>query len=87
MANKRSLKLSINLICEELFTECVAVSLYGNNKESAEALIFTIIKLEADFVSRISHPEPGLPAKKYYKALREDFVAQAGEIVDQIHNF
>ena len=45
MANKRTLKHSINLICEDLFAECVAVSLYGNsdsNNDNTEALIYSI---------------------------------------------
>lgn len=84
MANKRSLKRSITLISEELFAECVAASLYGNNCDSAEALLFSIIKMQDNFVRRISHPEPGMTAKAYFKDLREKFTAQAGEIIDQI---
>jgi hypothetical protein len=42
--------------------------------------------MQSDFICRISHPEPGMPAKKYYQKLREDFVAQASDIVDQINN-
>ena len=87
MANKRSLKHSIPLVCEELFAECVAVSLYGNNRDGAQALIYTIVKVQDDFIRRVSHPEPGMPASKYYKTLREDFVAQVSEIIDHIHNF
>ena len=85
MANKRSLKRSITLISEELFAECVAASLYGQNPESAEALIFSIIKMQDHFIRRISHPEPGIHARVYYKDLREKFAAQVGEIIDQIN--
>ncbi len=85
MANKRSLKRSITLFCEELFAECVAASLYGNNRDGAEALIFSILKMQDDFICRISHPEPGMPAKLYFKDLREKFAAQASEIIDQIN--
>jgi hypothetical protein len=84
MANKRSLKRSITIICEDIFAECVAASLYGHNRESAEALIFSIIKMEDDFICRISHPEPGMPPRQYFKDLREKFAAQAGEIIDQL---
>ena len=87
MANKKSLKLTINLICEELFAECVAASLYGQNRDSAEALIFSTLKMQADFISRISHPEPGMPAKVYYKKLREDFATNASEIMDHLKHF
>ena len=86
MANKRSLKQTITLVCEELFAECVAASLYGQNKDCAKALLYSIVKMQNDFICRISHPEPGIPAKLYFKDLREKFVAQISEIVDQINN-
>lgn len=86
MANKRSLKQTIALVCEELFAECVAGSLYGQNKDSAKALLYSIVKMQNDFICRISHLEPGIPAKLYFKDLREKFVAQVSEIVDQINN-
>ena len=87
MASKRLLKQRINLICEELFAEYVAGSLYGQNRESAEALIYSTIKMRNNFIRRISHPEPGMPAKVYYKDLREKFAAQAGELLDQLNSF
>ncbi len=88
MANKRKLKKQINLICEGLFSECVASSLYGAEEkmENQEANLFTILQTQAHYISRISHPEPGMDAKAYYKDLREKFAAQAGEILDQLTN-
>ena len=88
MANKRSLKCMINLVCEELLIECVAASLYGNekNKDNAEALMFSILKLQSNFICRVSHPEPGMSARQYYKDLREKFVAAVSEKEDQVHN-
>ena len=88
MANKRTLKKVINQICEELFTEAVAASLYGNetNKDNTQALLVAVVKTQRNFVSRVSHPEPGIAPKTYYKDLREKFAAQASEIVDQINN-
>jgi len=88
MANKRSLKHAINLICEELFAEAVAASLYGNdkNKENADALLCSIIRLQNDSISRISHVEPGIKPKLYFKDLREKFASEAGEIADHINN-
>ena len=86
MANKRTLKHSITLFCEELFAECVAASLYGQNQANAEALFFSIFKMEDDFIRRVSHPEPGMPARLYYKDLREKFTIQASEIIDQLNN-
>jgi len=87
MSNRRALKKSIGLVCDELFCECVAASLYGTNLGNADALLYSIIKLESDAISRISHVEPGMPAKQYFRVLREDFVAHASEIIDQLsHN-
>jgi len=88
MANKRTLKHAINLICEELFSEAVAASLYGNERhqDNAEALLFSIIKLQNEYISRVSHVEPGLKAKFYFKDLREKFNAEVGDIIDQINN-
>ena len=88
MANKRTLKRAINGICEELFTECIAASLYGNenHKENAEALLFCIMKTQHNYIARVSHPEPGMKAKDYFKNLREGFSAQVIEIADQINN-
>lgn len=88
MANKRSLKHAIKLISEELFSEAIAASLYGNepNKENTEALLFSIIKMQNDYVSRISHPEPGIPPLAYFRDLRAKFSAQVIEIVDQINS-
>ena len=86
MMNKRSLKKAINAVSDQLFADAVAVSLYGNNRnaENDEALINSIITMREDFVSRISHPEPGMKKQAYYKDLRDKFISQAQEIADQI---
>ena len=86
MMNKRSLKKAINAVSDQLFANAVAVSLYGNNRnaENDEALINSILTLREDFVSRISHPEPGMKKQAYYKDLRDKFISQAQEIADQI---
>ena len=87
MANKRTLKRGIRLICEELFTEAVAISLYGPEtiKSNANAMFFSIVTMERDFISRVSHPEPGMKPSAYYRDLREKFSAQVSEFVDQLN--
>ena len=86
MANKRTLKKGINLICADLFAEGVALTLYGPlPKKEGEALLYSIVKLQNHYITRISHPEPGISAKAYYKDLREKFSAQVSEILDQIN--
>ena len=86
--NKRELKRTINYVCSDLFAECIAASLYdGTTKHGdIEALLASILIMRNDFVCRISHPEPGLSPKTYYKALTADFNKQVSEIIDQISN-
>ena len=88
MANKRNLIQTINYICSDLFAEAVAASLYGEkpNKDNIDALLSSILIIHNDFLSRVSHPEPGMDKKVYYKAIIEDFNKQASEIIDQIQN-
>ena len=87
MMNKRSLKKAITLICEELFAEGVAISLYGPRPEKeSEALLFSIVKIQNNYIKRVSHPEPGMSAKAYYKDLREKFSAQVSEVLDQLNS-
>ncbi len=87
MANKRTLKRSINSICDELCAECIAASLYGNDKQTgnADAVIFSILKTQHHFIARVSHPEPGMRAKAYYHDLRSKFAAEVGELADHIN--
>ena len=88
MANKREIKRSINYICSDLIAETVAASLYDKkaSKENLEALLASILIIHDDFIRRVSHPEPGLVPKVYYKAIIEDFNKQVSEIIDHIQN-
>ncbi len=87
MASKKTLKRAIHNICEDLFAEAIAVSLYGADaqRSNAEALLFSILKVEDEFIRRASHPEPGLPAQVYFKDLRDKFTAQISDIIDQLN--
>ena len=86
MPNKRDLKKTINYICSELFSECVAASLYnGNpNEDSVNALLSSILMIQNNYVNRISHPEPGMKQKDYFRDLIDNFNKQTSEIIDQI---
>ena len=88
MAKKRELKRSIDYVCSDLFAEAVAAALYGKkiNKENLDALLTMILSIHSDFIRRISHPEPGLSAKAYYKAIINDFNTQINEVIDHILN-
>ncbi len=88
MANKRDLKRTINYITSELFAETVAASLYNGKptKEDVDGILSSIVMINGDFISRVSHAEPGIAAKVYYKDLIKDFNKQVSEIIDQISN-
>ena len=87
MANKRDLNRSINYVCSDLFAEGIAHSLYDEKpvEENVEAILTSILKIHSDFVSRISHPEPGMKCKTFYKKLVEDFNKNVNEIIDQLN--
>lgn len=88
MSNKRDLKRAINYICGDLFAEALAASLYGSNvnKENVEALLTSILVMRNNYISRVSHIEPGMKPKKYFRDLKDKFNEEVGEIIDQISN-
>lgn len=88
MANKRILKRTINNVCGEIFAECIAASMYtGKPKEAdTQSLLTSILVVNNDYIQRVSHPEPGLTPKAYYKDLTKNFNKEILEIIDQISN-
>ena len=74
MASRRELKKNVNYIAGELFTECLINSMFipGTDKVKAD-----------EFVTRISHTEPG-NVKGFYKKFRADFNAKVNEIIEAI---
>ncbi len=85
MTNKRDLKKAISYICSDLFAECVAASLCSEkDQKTCDDMLTAILLMHDDFVRRISHPEPGMEQKKYYKALITDFHKEVSAVIDQI---
>ena len=87
MANRRELKKNVNYIAGELFAECLIASTLSEktNQKQADGILTQILDMQDEFVSRISHTEPG-NVKKFYKKFRTDFNAKVNEIVDAITN-
>lgn len=83
MASRKELKKNINYIAGELFAECLVHSLYvpGTDKQKADELMAEILNMQDEFISRISHTEPG-NVKGFYKKLHSDFNAKVDEIID-----
>ena len=88
MSNKRDLKRTINYICGDLFTEGIAASLYGENRynDNTEAILTSILVMHSNYIRRVSHVQPGMPAKVYFKDLNDKFSKEVNEIVDQLNN-
>ena len=74
MASRRELKKNVNYIAGELFTECLINSMFipGTDKVKADELMAEVLKMQDEFVTRISHTEPG-NVKGFYKKFRADF--------------
>ena len=85
MASRRNLKKNVNYIAGELFSECLVNSMFvpGTDKVKADELMNEILLMQTDFVSRISHTEPG-NVKGFYKKFHVDFNAKVNEIIDAI---
>lgn len=88
MSNKRDLKRTINYICGDLFTEGIAASLYGENRDNdnTKAILTSILVMHSNYIRRVSHVQPGMPAKVYFKDLKDKFSKEVNEIVDQLNN-
>ena len=71
MAKRRELKKNVNYIEGELFSECLINSKFipGTDKKKADELMVEIMKMQDEFISRISHTEPG-NVKGFYKKFR-----------------
>ena len=86
MAKRRDLKKGINFLCGELFAECVAIMHYQKPtpQEDVDNVMTSILNLQDDMLSRVSHVEPGMKAKDYFKKLRADMLSHTDEIVEHI---
>ncbi len=87
MANKRKLKKRINNLCGDLFAECVACVHYAKvNREDADAVMVNILNMQDDILCRISHIQPGMPARKFFRKLETDLLAGTENIISQIES-
>lgn len=85
MASRRQLKKNVNYISGELFTECLVQSNFvpGTDKQKVDEILVEILTMQEEFVSRISHTEPG-NVKEFYNKFYKDFNAKVDEIIDSI---
>ncbi len=82
---RRDIKKDINSLCGDLFAECIAILQYKKeaNKNDVENVMLTILQMQNDMISRLSHVEPG-STRLFFRKLRNDLIARTGDIVEQI---
>jgi len=85
MASRRDLKRDISYVIGDIFTECLVYKelVPGTDKNEAEKLIVDLLRIDNEFITRISHTEPG-NAKEYYRALVKDFQTEIGKVIDKL---
>jgi hypothetical protein len=84
MASRRELKKNVSYIAGELFAECLINSISETaNKKKADEIMTQILTVQDEFISRLSHTEPG-NVKGFYKKFRSDFDTKVNEIIDAI---
>ncbi len=86
MASRKDLKKNVSCIISELLTECLIRREYvpGTDKETVDSIISELIEADEDFTCRISHTEPGMAAKAYYRAFYSDFNKKIEELIGKI---
>ncbi len=84
MANKRQLKKSVNYICSQLISDCVALSMcQGADREKLDALMTEVLRLHQDFNSRISYCEKG-KEQLFFQKFRQEFTEKVNDLSERI---
>ena len=85
MASRRNLKKDISYVIGDIFTECLVYKelVPATDKDAAEKIIVDLLRIDNEFITRISHTEPG-NAKQYYRTLIKDFQANMGQVIDSL---
>jgi hypothetical protein len=85
MASRRQLKRDISYVIGDIFTECLIYKelVPGTSQKEAEKLIVDLLRIDNEYITRISHTEPG-KAKEYYRALIKDFQTEINKVIDKL---
>lgn len=85
MASRKNLKKVIAFIVDELATEAFFASYDAKGETEAWVSLFNrIFALNKEYVARVNHVEPGMPAKKYFNALCDSFNSDAKALNEEI---
>lgn len=83
---RRELKKVINAITESIISDCLATSLYGPKhlRQQAGDMLPNLLRMQRDYTCRISHVEPGMKAKVYFKDLKTSLAKELTALADQL---
>ena len=85
MASRKNLKKVITFVVDELATEAFLLSYDAQGDTAAWVDLFNrIFSLNNEYIARVSHAEPGMPAKKYFNTLCDSFNADAKALLEEI---
>ncbi len=85
MASRKNLKKVITFVADELATEAFLLSYDAQGNTDAWVELFNkIFNLNTEYIARVNHVEPGMPAKKYFNALCDSFNADAKALLGEI---
>ncbi len=85
MASRKNLKKVITFVVDDLATEAFLMSFDAKSDTEAWVNLFNkIFSLNNEYVARVSHVEPGMPAKQYFNALCDSFNKDARAILGEI---
>lgn len=86
MANRRTLKKQINIVCGSLLVECVATSHFMPNvpRQEIDDMMVSVLNLQDDMIRRVSHVEPGMKPSIFFKKMRQELGIRTEEIMNQL---
>ena len=85
MARRKNLKKVITFVVDEWATEAFLLSYDAKGDTEAWVALFNkIFNLNNEYIARINHVEPGMPAKKYFNALCDSFNADSKALLGEI---
>ncbi|MCQ2057727.1 MAG: hypothetical protein MJY75_05905 [Bacteroidaceae bacterium] len=87
MASRRNLKKDVSYVIGDVFTECLIYKelVPGTDKAAADDLMVDLLKMDTEFITRISHTQPG-EAKQYYRTYYRDFNEALQKVVAKLNS-
>lgn len=87
MASRKNLKKVITYIADNLATQAFFASYNAGDKAESWVTVFDkIFALNREYIARVNHAEPGMPARKYFDTLCASFNEEAKALLDEIQN-